>query len=159
MKIAIVYDSVFGNTERVSKAIGEALGPADDVHTFKAVEVKPEDLNGIELLIAGSPTRGFKATPSLNNWLKKIPRNGLKGVKVAAFDTRFTQEEIDTSVFILRHLVRVFGYAAEPIATRLQKKGGILISPPQFFYVNGIKGPLLDGELERAAQWAKTLVN
>jgi hypothetical protein len=38
---------------------------------------------------------------------------GLKGVKVAAFDTRVTEEEIDSAVFILRILVNIFGYAAK----------------------------------------------
>ena len=37
------------------------------------------------------------------------------------------------------------------------EKGGILAGPPGDFYVKGRRGPLLDGELERAAQWAAEL--
>jgi hypothetical protein len=73
---------------------------------------------------------------------------------VAAFDTRFTETEIGR-VRILAFFVSLFGYAAEPIASRLQKKGGNLAVPPEGFYVGGTEGPLLEGELERAAAWAR----
>ena len=61
-------------------------------------------------------------------------------------------------VKILAFLVRLFGYAAEPIADRLQKKGGVLAVPPEAFYVSETEGPLLEGELERAGEWAKQIL-
>lgn len=157
MKALVVYDSVFGNTERIAQAIGDALGRAEDVETLSVGHVRPEKLTGLKLLIVGSPTRGFRPTPALNNLLKSVPKNGLKGVKVAAFDTRLTVEAIESSVFILRILVNIFGYAAKPIADRLRKKGGELIVPPEGFFVQGTEGPLREGELERAADWAKRI--
>ena len=53
--------------------------------------------------------------------------------------------------------VKLFGYAAEPIAARLEKKGGELAVPPEPFYVGGTEGPLLEGELERAEDWARQI--
>ena len=35
--------------------------------------------------------------------------------------------------------------------------GGKLAAPPEGFIVLGTQGPLLDGELERAAKWAKDI--
>jgi flavodoxin len=61
-------------------------------------------------------------------------------------------------VFILRILVNLFGYAAKPIADRLEKKGGERIMPPEGFFVEGTEGPLKEGELERAADWAKQIM-
>ena len=55
-------------------------------------------------------------------------------------------------------LVNFFGYAAKPIANRLQKKAGALIAAPEGFIVKGKEGPLKEGELERAAQWARQLM-
>ena len=78
----------------------------------------------MKLLIVGSPTRGFRPTPAINRLLGSIPKHGLKGVKVAAFDTRISMNDIDSR--ILPPLVKVFGYAAKPIADRLKKKGGEL---------------------------------
>ena len=157
MKAMVVYDSVFGNTEQIAQAIGNALGSSENAEILRVGNVKPEQLTGLKLLIVGSPTRGFRPTPAISNLLKSIPNNGLKGVKVAAFDTRMTEEEINSAVFILRILVNIFGYAARPISDRLVKKGGQLIVPPEGFYVHGTKGPLKEGELERASDWEKQI--
>jgi flavodoxin len=160
MKAMVVYDSVFGNTEKIAQVIGQALGSQMDVETRRVGDVRPEQLPRLTLLIVGSPTRGFRPTPAISKLLKSIPQNGLKGVQVAAFDTRFTREKIETEspVPILPILVNVFGYAAKPIADRLEKKGGKLIVPPEGFFVEGTEGPLQAGELERAADWARQIV-
>ena len=90
-------------------------------------------------------------------WLKGIPKNGLEDITVAAFDTRFPVSKID-KIRILAFFVRIFGYAAKPIADRLEKKGGELVVPPEGFYVTDTEGPLFEGELERAADWAKQIL-
>ena len=156
MKILIIYDSVFGNTEQIAQAIGNALGSQEDVEILRVSNVKLEQLTGLKLLIVGSPTRQFRPTAAINNLLKRISKNGLKGVKVAAFDTRFTMSAIEESR-VLPFFVRLFGYAAKPISDRLKKKGGELIIPPEGFFVEGIEGPLKEGELERAADWTKLI--
>lgn len=159
MKGLVIFDSVFGNTERVACAIGDAIGALADVETVRVAEVKPEQLAGLEFLIVGSPTRRFSPTPAVTSFLKRIPRNGLAGVRVAAFDTRFSEREIEESASILPFLVRIFGYAAEPISERLEKKGGERVAPPEGFIVNGTEGPLAEGELDRAADWARQILN
>jgi flavodoxin len=156
MKAMVVYDSAFGNTEKVARAIGEALGSPEDVETVRVGNVEPEQLAGLALLIVGSPTQKFRPLPAITTFLKAIPDGGLRGVKVAAFDTRFTESEIQR-VRILAFFVRIFGYAARPIADRLEKKGGDLVAPPEAFYVADTEGPLLEGELERAADWARQI--
>ena len=157
MKAMVVYDSVFGNTGKIAQAIGHALGSEEAVVMVRVSEVKPEQLAGLTLLIVGSPTRQFSPTAATSSFLKSIPKNELKGVKVAAFDTRFTVSAIER-VRILAFFVKIFGYAAKPIADRLGKKGGELVIPPEGFYVGDTEGPLLEGELERAADWARQIV-
>jgi flavodoxin I len=156
MKALIIYDSFFGNTEQIAQAIGNALGSQEDLEILRVSNVKPEQLTGLKLLIVGSPTRAFRPTPAINRLLGGIPKHGLKGVKVAAFDTRISMNDIDSR--ILPPLVKVFGYAAKPIADRLKKKGGELAIPPEGFFVEGSEGPLKEGELERAADWAKQII-
>jgi flavodoxin len=158
MKALVVYDSVFGNTGQIGQAIGEALGSIAEVETRQVGNVKPEQLEGLDVLVVGSPTRQFKPTSATTSFLKGIPNNGLDGVKVAAFDTRFTESNIADGPAILGFFVRIFGYAAKPIADRLVKKAGVLALPPEGFYVEDIKGPLLEGELERAADWARRII-
>ena len=156
MKALVIYDSYFGNTEQIAQAIGNALGSPEDVEILRVGNVKPEQLAGLELLIVGSPTRAFRPTPAITNLLKGIPTNGLGGVKVAAFDTGIAIADMKPA--ILRFMAGVFGYAAKRIASRLQKKGGQLAVPPEGFLVMGAEGPLKEGELERAADWARQVM-
>jgi flavodoxin len=155
MKILVVYDSYFGNTEKVAQTIGEALG--DDTGVKRPNDVEVGELSGLDLLIVGSPTRGFRPSDGIKDFLKNIPSGGLKGVKVASFDTRIARE--DTGNPVLRFMIGVFGYAAKPIGDRLARKGGEPVGEPAGFAVLDTEGPLKDGELERAAAWAKTLVS
>ncbi len=155
MRTLVVYDSIFGNTEQIAQAIGRALGSPDDVQVRRVSDVQPEELGAAELFIVGSPTRAFRPTPATSNLLKAVPAGGLNGVRVAAFDTRIAVE--DTGSAILGFMVRIFGYAAKPLADALQKKGGRLIAPPEGFYVQDREGPLKEGELERAERWARQL--
>ena len=157
MNALVVYDSAYGNTEQIAQAIGKALGPQEEIEVVRVDDAKPEQLSGLKLLIVGSPTQRFRATTAMADFLKSIPKSGLKGVKVAAFDTRLTKREIEETP-VLPFFVRIFGYAAKPISDSLEKKGGELILPPEGFYVEGMEGPLQDGELERAAEWARQLI-
>ena len=145
MKALIVYDSVYGNTEKIARAIAEAITPSGEVKVLGAGEANPSELESTDLLIVGSPTHGGRPTSAVQDLLKKVPK--LQGINVAAFDTR-----------IQTKLVGVFGYAAGRIANNLKKKGGNLIASPEGFFVTGGQGPLKEGELERAAAWAKGIL-
>ena len=155
MKAWIIYDSFFGNTEQVAQAIGRALGSPEEVEVLRVGDVGSEHWTGVPLLVVGSPTRAFSPSPAIKKMLKSIPRNALQGVKVAAFDTRIAVDDVDSRILSL--LVKVFGYAAKPIADRLVKKGGTLAIPPEGFFVKDSEGPLKDGERERAADWARQI--
>ena len=156
MKSIVVYDSQFGNTKLIADAIGRALESIGRVFVMHASDVQPGDLMGINRLIVGSPTQQLSATPAVLNWIKTIPRDGLRGVKAAAFDTRFTEEKISQTK-VLPFFVRIFGYGAKPISYRLEKKGAEIVLPPEGFYVADTEGPLLERELERAAEWIRKM--
>jgi len=147
MKALIVYDSVYGNTEKIARAIAEAITPSNEVKVLRAGETNPSELTSTDLLIVGSPTHAGRPTPAIQDLLNKVPKPALQGINVAAFDTRITTK-----------LVRVFGYAAGRIAGNLKRQGGTLIASPVGFFVTGGKGPLKEGELERAAGWAKGIL-
>jgi flavodoxin len=125
MKCLIVYDSFFGNTEQIAQSIGDSLGSKENVTICRVIDILPEQLFGLDLLIVGSPTRQFRPTKAINEFLNKIPLNSLKNVGVLAFDTRISVA--DTNSRMLNVLVKVFGYAAKPIAEKLKKKGGNLL--------------------------------
>jgi flavodoxin len=152
----ILYDSVFGNTQLVAKAIAGSLEPSTKVYVGSVSEVDLEKLEFTSLLIVGSPTRGFRPTKPVSEFIEALPSNSLKGVSIATFDTRIDLSTIKSSV--ARFLVKTGGYAAKPIQKVLEKKGGFAIDAPQGFLVTGEEGPLKEGELERAGEWAKQLL-
>lgn len=147
MKALVIYDSVYGNTEKIARAIGEAIAPSGEVKVLRAGEANPSELASVDLLVVGSPTHAGRPAAGVQHFLGKVPAASLKGINVAAFDTRISKK-----------IVGIFGYAAGRIAGNLKKKGGTLIAPPEGFFVTGGEGPLTEGELERAAAWAKRLL-
>jgi flavodoxin len=149
----VVYDSVFGNTAKVAQAMGEALG---GVPVKKVNEVQPADLEDLKILIVGSPTRAFRATPATMTFLKGLKSGSLQGVKAAAFDTRIPFERAKPA--FLRLMIRLFGYADTKIAKALNKAGASLPLESAGFGVTDTEGPLIEGELERAEAWAKKIL-
>jgi flavodoxin I len=152
MKTLVLFESFFGNTEKIARTVGTALNLADS-DIVRISEMKPGQLDGVELLIVGTPTRAFQASPDTKTFLKGLPAKSLAGKKVAAFDTRAVMTE-KTPGF-LKFMAGIFGYAAEPMHKALIKKGGTQAQAPAGFFVLDSEGPLKDGELERAAEWAR----
>jgi len=147
MKALIVYDSVYGNTEQIARAIADGMTPSAEVEVLRAGEANPSELASVDLLIVGSPVHGGRPTPTVQDFLSRIAQQSLKDIKVAAFDTRATSK-----------FAKIFGNAAGRMAGQLTKKGGDLVVPAEGFFVTGTKGPLKEGELERAANWAKGIL-
>jgi flavodoxin len=150
MKALVLYDSTYGNTERIARAIGEALG--DGCRVLRASDTSARDLIEAGLLLVGCPTQGGRPTGAVKKLLGGIEARALSGVAAAAFDTRFAPADQGLG---LRLLMRVIGYAAPRIASQLEAKGARLVAPPEGFIVEGTEGPLRDGELERARAWAQ----
>lgn len=144
MKTIVIYDTQFGNTEAVAKAVAGALG--GEVKIQKVKDANPADLSDYDLILVGSPTQGGRQTVATKAFLDTVKDGALKGKSVVAFDTRYKTV-----------IVKLFGYAAGRIAGALKDKGGNLILPEEPFYVKGAQPKLLDGELERAKAWGKTL--
>lgn len=144
MKTCIAYDSVHGNTEKIARAMGDSIG--GEVLVVRAGEVKESE--SCDLFIVGGPTHAGRPTPPIGDLLKRIPDGALEGTSVAAFDTR-----------VPKKWVRLFGFAAPKIAGKLKGKGGRVMAEPEGFFVEDTEGPLREGELERAAVWARAIAD
>ncbi len=149
MKTLVIYDSNFGNTEKVSQKVAEGVS----AEAKKITDVNPERLEDFEMVIVGSPTHGGRPSQQMKSFLDKIPSNSLKGKKSACFDTSIPVE--GQSLF-LKMIIKIFGYAAKRTAAIMVKKGTQNIASESFF-VLGKEGPLKEGELERAKDWAERL--
>jgi flavodoxin len=144
MNALIVYDSQFGNTKMVARVIAAELAKSGKAKAIHISEAKMPELKGIDLLVVGSPTQAWKPMPKIQSFLENLPESN--GLRAAAFDTRFKSPRLFT------------GSAARVIADELQKKGAKLVLAPESFFVEGTKGPLRMGEIERAEEWARLML-
>lgn len=147
MNALVIYDSQYGNTERIAQSIADTLRAFGEA---RAVRIGPEsatELRGADTVIFGSPTQGWKHTKAMQAFLQDISAERLHGVAVACFDTRFHKSRWLT------------GSAAVAMAKQLQKLGIRLLVPPESFFVDSTEGPLESGELDRASTWARLLAS
>lgn len=146
MVTVVVYDSVYGNTEIIARAIGDAI--PGEVQVLRVGQVNAGDLKNVDLLIIGSPTHGSLPTEAVQGLVARIGPPAREGARAATFDTRLTWG-----------FLRRWGFAAPKMADTLKEKGWTLAGEPGGFFVKGLKkGPLKRGEADRAVAWAKGLV-
>lgn len=148
MNTLVVYDSQYGNTERIAQAIANTLRDFGQAQAVRVDVARPVEFQGVDLLILGSPTQGFRPTPAMQSFLGNVSSQSLSGLAVACFDTRFRGRLWKSS-------------AAPRMGRQLRTMGVEPLVPPESFFVKAMKkeGPLLAGEVERAATWARMLFN
>lgn len=156
--VIVVVESGFGNTRRIAESIVEGIGPdAELIDVENAPSAIPQQAR---LVVVGGPTHAFGLSSAktrtsvveqggsalkrgIREWIADLEK--VEGVRAATFDTKAAK-------------VRRFpGSAAARAAKFLRRKGFVLIAQPSSFYVSDIKGPLLDGELERARSFGSEL--
>ena len=146
MNALVLYDSQYGDTEHIAQAIANALGEFGAARAVRLDPAQPVELQGLDVFILGSPTQGWRPTPAIQSFLEGTSSEELGGLEGACFDTRFRLPRFMT------------GSAAKVMAAKLREKGVSLLVPPESFFVKGTEGPLRDGELDRAAVWARMLI-
>jgi hypothetical protein len=139
----VVRESMFGNTARLAAAVADGLrsdGYSVEVHGVDdAPSVEQVD---VDLLVVGAPTH--PGAPGVREWLE-AGRGRARPVRTACLDTRVDRAH---------HLP---GSAARRSA-RLAREAGLEPVPgTESFYVDDVAGPLLPGELSRAARWGRHL--
>jgi hypothetical protein len=168
MKVVVVYESLWGNTAAIARAIAEGLGP--EARALSTAEASSEAIADADLIVAGAPvhslglptdkSREWARTgglgpggappdlshPKMRTWLDEVP-NG-RG-RAAAFETC-----VDAW----------YGRgAASKILRGLKRAGYRPVAKPRGFFVSGhpfkptADGTLCDGETERARLWGVEL--
>jgi hypothetical protein len=167
MRVLVVYESMFGNTEAVARAVADGLAGSS---APEPVDVDVREVSGApspvagqwDLVVAGGPTHAFSLSRpatraeahsrgatggsddvGLRDWLGQLAQ-GPHAERLAAFDTRVDK---------VRHLP---GSAATK-AARLARRHGYAPAGRESFYVVDTEGPLIAGELQRAEQWGARL--
>jgi flavodoxin len=162
MLMQVVFETMFGNTERVARAVAEGLSKYGEV---VVVEVDPSHLGeiaaGVDLLVVGGPTHAFAMSrestrkdavrqgatqgdvrAGQREWLEATDPD-LAGLRCAVFDTRVSRVR------------RLPGSAAHSAARALRRRHARLVVPPMSFFVDDVTGPLTPTELTRVRMWGQ----
>jgi len=160
MKAVVVYESLWGNTAAIARAIAEGIGP--EARALSTAEATGTAIADADLIVAGAPVLGFSlpsekmreniranpgkapappdlSHPLMRSWLDALPAGHGRS---AAFETRIWWSP---------------GGATSAIARGLERAGYRTVAKRQRFIVTGAYGPLRDGELERARLWGTDL--
>jgi hypothetical protein len=160
MKAIVVYESLWGNTAAIARAIAAGIGP--EARALSTAEASGAAIADAELIVAGAPVIAFSlptekmrkdlganpgkaprppdlSHPSMRSWLAALPMGHGKS---AAFETRISWSP---------------GGATAAIVRGLEGAGYPAIAKAHRFIVTGTYGPLRDGEVERARAWGAEL--
>ena len=152
----VVYESIFGDARKIAEAVADGLKSSHDVAVVAAVEAPPEV--DVDLLVVGGPNHAFSmprestregaiaqygavvadTTHGLHEWLGLA--HAPRALNAAAFDIRMGGPTLLTAM----------DHAARTEEKLLRGLGATLAAPAEHFFVSDTKGPLLDGEADRA---------
>lgn len=163
MKALVVYESMFGNTEEVARAVADGLRSRMEVDLVGAEEAPAQVGEDVDLVVVGGPTHAFSmprqntredavrqgathgdTEHGIREWIDHLA-SGRHAERTATFDTRVTK---------VRHLP---GSAAKAAAKGMRAHGYGSAAKPESFYVEDVAGPLVEGELDRARSWGEQL--
>src|SRR5512143_1668314 len=152
MQTVVIYDSKFGNTEKIAEAIGRGAGTLGGVMVASTAEAAGDvqALTGRpDLLLLGGPTQNRRPSPGLRAFTDALPV-ALRGLPSASFDTRY------------RGPAWLMGSAAAEAAKAIRGAGGTLVAPSASFFI-ARRGPVErqtrePGEIERAEGWGRGVV-
>jgi len=165
MRALVVFESMFGNTEKVAAAVARGLQlEGVDTGLVEVSAAPPRLAAGTDLLVVGGPTHVFgmsrastradavrqgapaeRAVTGLREWLESVEIDVEHAPTMASFDTRVTK-------------VRWLPKAAGPSAAHVSRRRGLdQLVKPCGFLVDDLRGPLADHELERAVAWGRVL--
>ncbi len=153
----MVYESLWGNTEKVARAIADALSSRGAVDIFDT-DAAPSTTDGYDLLVVGAPTHAFSMSrPSTRADAvasHSAPHEPVKGVREWVGGLHRPTADTPTLVFDTQvDEPRLPGSAAKAARHQLHDLGFDTTVMQQTFRVHGYAGPLLYGEVERAIAW------
>ena len=163
MHALMVFESMFGNTQAIARAVADGLSSSMTVELVEVGTAPNVIGENVDLLVVGGPTHALSLSRAktrqsaadqapngvvsagigLREWLPTISSTSAN-LACATFDTKIRKP-------------RIPGSAARAAQKRLRRSGFRTVAPAESFYVAGTPGPLLDGECERARRWGESL--
>ena len=153
MKALVLFRSYYGNTKQVAEVIAQQINALDHDATVQDLRHNLPDLNNIDVIIIGAPTRMARVNRKALGVLKQLRKNDFAGKPIAVFDTYgpvpANPKEMEKSKKWL------YPGAAGIMQSAAEGQGLNVYEKTFRCEVLGLKGPLADGEQARAISFTK----
>lgn len=141
-KAIVVYESKYGNTKLVAEMIAEGMNQVSGTEAILAElnDVDITQLDEFDTILVGSPNHMGGATRSIRKFIDKLGKLNLESKQGAVFDT---------------YLAKDFEKAVKKMEKQIGEKvpGLTLMAPGLSIRVEGMKGPITDGELPKCKEF------
>ena len=150
MNVLVAYDSKYGNTKLVAENILNGIREVEGIEaTIGYVkEVDAEKVADYDVIFLGAPNHMGRPSRAIKKFVDNLAGFELKAKYVAVFGTYAGR-------------IRPLDRAVKKMEKIVEKKlpNAKLISPSLSVRVNGVTGPIVDGELHKCVAFGKKIAN
>jgi sulfite reductase alpha subunit-like flavoprotein len=151
MNSLVVYDSYFGNTEKVAQTIYETLKSSGSSKLIHVSEASDLDIEDYDLIVVGSPTRYYKPTKPIVQFVREIKSYD---IRIGLFDTRMDAE----GHWILGPAERILGFAVDTMDSIVSMGQAQMDVEPLGVYVKSTEGPIAKKSFKDIEAWTNLLI-
>jgi flavodoxin len=157
MKALVLFRSHYGNTKQVAEAIAGEITAMGHDSVVQDIRQRLPDPQSFDFILIGAPTRMGKVTRKALRVLKRFRKPGFARKPVAIFDT---YGPLPTNPEELEKAKKWIYPGAAGIMQEAAKSLGLTVYPNTLrCEVKGMKGPLGDDELGKAAAFVREFVS
>ena len=158
MKGIILFRSHYGNTKQVADSIAQQITTLGHEAIVQDVRQKLPDLQSLDFIMIGSPTRFARADGKALKVLKELRKKGFTKKPIAIFDTYgpvpAAPEELEKSRKWLYP-----GAAGKMLETAKDQGLNVYHETLRCEVQGGMKGPLAEHQLEKATSFTKEFLS
>jgi hypothetical protein len=161
MRALVVFESMFGNTQRIAEAIADGMADGAEVAIFNVADAPAHVPDDVDLVVVGGPTHAFSMS-RLSTRRSAARRGGAftdvpEGLREWLHALAAPTADCTFAAFDTRVDMPLLPGAASHSATRVARELGFRVIEPASFLVEGYEGPVVAGQLERAREWGHGL--
>jgi len=147
-KVIVIYDTKYGNTKLVAEKITEGLREVKGIETtirdVRDIDIKEAD--GFDAVLIGAPNHMGSPSRTIMGFIDKLGKLSAKTRWAAVFDT---------------YIGKDFEKAVKKMEKRISEKAPALklIAPGLSIRVEGMKGPIAEGELPKCRAFGRKIAD
>jgi flavorubredoxin len=150
VKVFVVYDTKYDNTKLAAESILEGIREVEGIETAIGY-VKEVDVGKVadfDLIVLGAPNHMGRPSRTMKKFVEMLAELDLKSGYVAVFGTYAGR-------------IRTLDRAVKKLEKMVEKKlpNLNLISPSLSIRVNGVTGPIVEGELPKCVDFGRKIAS